>query len=310
MNNEISSEMLAAMEWLVRLHDDRAPADLSQQFDLWLASAPENRRAWQEANKLWLGLEPVKTEYDAMRRKDRLVSRRYVLSGLATLATASVSTAVWQVSRSGFGADYATDAGETRSITLADGSLLNLGSRSALSLDFNQDQRHVHLQSGEAFFSAASVDPRPFVVSALRGMIRTHGAQFNVNIGASQVRVEVASSMVLLQPPNRQDLSLSAGWRAAYSADQLYPAQQIDIASIGAWRQGRLVFENAPLRDVLAEIERWRGGRIAVLDQKTADIPVSAVFDAAKPQMALDTVVEVLNLRRIDLPGGISFIYA
>ena len=308
MHSEISSEMLAAMEWLVRLNDEQAAPDLAQQFDTWLDAAAANRDAWRQANALWSGLEPVKTEYDAMRRRDGLVSRRYALAGIA--ATAMASTVLWQAVRPRLGADYITAAGETQAVTLADGSLVNLGSRSAFAVDFDAGHRRLQLLRGEAFFSVASKDPRPFIVSAMKGRILTYDAGFNVNSTPACVQVAVASSTVSLLPPNHQALTLSAGWRARYDAEHLYPALQVDITSVGVWRQGRLVFENTPLREVLAEIERWRGGRIAVLDAKTAETPVSAIFDAAKPQMALDTVVETLKLRRTDLPGGISLIYA
>jgi transmembrane sensor len=307
LQDEIPAEMRAALEWLVRLNDTDVPAGLHRQFEHWLAAAPEHRQAWAQANALWAGMEPVKTEFDSLRRRDRMASRRQVLGGL--VGAGLLSAGGWHFTRPWFGADHMTVAGETRDITLADGSLVTLGSRSALALDFDGDRRGVRLLRGEAFFALAEA-PLPFTVSAQGGEILSLDARFSVRLVQDRVDVAVAQSQVLLELAQQQSLSLRTGWATGYDRNRILPPHEVDIADIASWRQGRLVFQKASLAEVLAEIERWRGGRIHVWDADVAAIPVSAVFNAHEPQLALEALVQTLGLRLLDLPGPISFVRA
>lgn len=300
-------ELRKALEWLVRLNDDRAPPELRRSFSLWLAASPRNRAAWAEANALWAGMEPVRAEYDSLRRRDRAIGRRRMIGGLAGLAVAG--SAGWHVSRPWFGADHATAAGESRDIVLADGSLINLGSRSAISVDFGPERREVHLLRGEGFFTVAP-DPRPFTVRLLGGEVRSQEAAVNLHLAGRRVRVEVAEHDVCVRLPGQAPVRVAHGWQSSFGPDHILAPQPAPPDSIGAWRQGRMIFRNIPLGEVLAEIARWRGGSISTLDSEVAAIPVSAIFDTDKPQAALETIVQALDLRMFSLPAGITLISA
>ena len=78
--------------------------------------------------------------------------------------------------------------------------------------------------------------------------------------------------------------------------------------AIGAWRDGRLIFRDAPLAEVFAALDRYRGGRLLCLDAQTRQIPVTAVFDAATPDAALRTVADSLGLSLVPLPGGLTLV--
>ncbi|MBT0782362.1 FecR domain-containing protein [Paracoccus sp. pheM1] len=305
LKDEDPPELRKALEWLVRLNDDRAPPDLERRFQAWLAASARNRAAWDEANALWAGMEPVKAEFDTLRRRDRAISRRRLIGGLAGLAFAGAGG--WHVSRPWFRADHVTDAGEVRDIALADGSLVNLGSRSALSVDLGPERRLVRLLRGEGFFAVAP-DPRPFAVRALGGEVAALGTRFNVCLQGGRVDVAVAEHAVSLKLPGLPAVELGQGWQSSYGRDYIAPPVQAEPDSIGAWRQGRMIFRNTPLGEVLAEIARWRGGSISAWGSGVAAVPVTAIFDTNAPDAALETIVQTLDLRMVNLPGGITLI--
>jgi transmembrane sensor len=75
---------------------------------------------------------------------------------------------------------YATAIGEQRSIELADGSTVELNSRSRIRVRYSEHERNVELLEGQALFHVAKSHARPFVVSADGTRVRAVGTQFDV----------------------------------------------------------------------------------------------------------------------------------
>lgn len=197
-------------------------------------------------------------------------------------------------------ADYASGIGERRTVSLSDGTTVALSTATAIDIEFRADARHVHLRSGEAFFDVRHDASRPFVVTARNGTVRVLGTSFDVKI-AEDVTVAVASNSVEValadplaaKPPVR----VAAGQKVRYDAGGVSAVTEIDRESIGAWREDRLVFRDAPLKTVLAELERHRGGWIRLSDPSIGARRITAVFDSRRTDAAIDTIARNFGLR-------------
>ena len=55
-----------------------------------------------------------------------------------------------------------------------------------------------------------------------------------------------------------------------------------------AWRQQRLIFENATVATVVAEFNRYNKMQITVADPKLSEERINGVFDADKPEDLID----------------------
>jgi transmembrane sensor len=75
---------------------------------------------------------------------------------------------------------YGTAIGEQRSIELADGSTVELNSRSKIRVRYSEHEREVELLEGQALFHVAKSHGRPFVVSTDDTRVRAIGTQFDV----------------------------------------------------------------------------------------------------------------------------------
>lgn len=252
-------------------------------------------------------MDPVKSEFNAMRHKDHLMNRRQVFGAIGGAAV--LATGAWYASGHMRRADYATVAGQTRDITLDDATVVNLGSRSAINLSFVGNTRGIHLLQGEAFITVA---PRtePFSVSAMNGAVRMNAGRVNIGIGSGNVSVAVAEQVAAIDVANIPIVELGAGWGTTYDKGAIRPPEGVDAENMGSWRQGQLFFHRTPLVDVLANIERWRGGRISLWSSDAAAIPVSGIFDTSDPDAALTAVVQTLRLNVTHLPGNIAIIRA
>ncbi|HEX6398731.1 MAG TPA: FecR domain-containing protein, partial [Steroidobacteraceae bacterium] len=145
--------------------------------------------------------------------------------------------------------EYRTAVGEQRSITLADHSMVNLNTDTALDVTLSKNLRRVDLHHGEAFFSVAHDPSRAFEVWAAGGKVRAVGTQFGVAIDRDDVTVSVLEGIVVVQP-----LATGAAPRVAANQSVRYRSGGTigtvgvaDVNRINGWREGKLVFERVPL---------------------------------------------------------------
>lgn len=293
-----------AVEWFVRMQDAEVSAEEQKAFSLWFTSSPAHQAAYQRASLLWERFDLIKPEYKKYR-KSRNISRRSLLLG--GLAVAALPASYFLLNPALY-ADYRSGIGEQLSVTLPDGSIAQLGTHTALSLDFNAETRRLILHHGQALFNVAPMANRPFEVVAGTGTAEALGTQFDIRLIGNAATVTVLESAVKLYHANTSPVVIKAGWQIDYAGNvkgELHPA---NLAEAEAWRQGRIYFEDKPLHYVLSELERYRRGKIILADATLAEIPVTAVFNSESSHDALNVLAEALPIRVFDT-GVAAFIY-
>lgn len=155
----------AALQWLVRCHSGDLDAAGRRAFEAWLAAAPEHRRAYAEAERLWehtshLLYDPDTKRVDVATARTQLVpprfpasvgAWRYPAAGVFVIALALAwrQDAFFRVL-----ADHVTGT-EIRRLLLDDGSVVHLDAHTALSIDLSEKLRRVDLRRGAAWFAVA-----------------------------------------------------------------------------------------------------------------------------------------------------------
>nr|WP_314482484.1 sigma-70 family RNA polymerase sigma factor [uncultured Pseudomonas sp.] len=195
----------------------------------------------------------------------------------ASLALLLGGWTAWQQAPAWF-SDYHTSVGERRLLTLPDGTRVTLNSASAVKVAFNAHERRVVVVAGEALFET-SADTRPFVVQTAGQPVSGTGARFSV----------------------RRDGHAVLGQGAARQGTEPLSVA-LDADAQMAWQRGKLIFNGKPLGQVLAELERYRHGRIVLSDQQLATLQVSGVFDLDDPQAMLRTLEQRYGLKVTYLP--------
>jgi len=293
----------AAIDWLVRLHSGRATQADRDAFSLWRGQSVEHELAAQEAEDLWRGIGPagerVRTEHKAARRK---MTRRAVITG------GSLAVGGLVVARSGLVgphlfADYATRTAEQREIGLPDGSRALLNAGTALSLAFAADARRLVLHRGQASFTVAPDTARPFIVESAGGEARALGTVFDMDMRPSGVVVTVLEGRVAVASGAGAAVTAGQNQRVRYMEGEVpSAAEEVDATQQTAWRRGKLIFDRRPLGDVIAEIERYRNGRMLAVNPRIGSLEVTGVFDLKDPDSILDVIEETLPVRMLRLP--------
>lgn len=301
-----------ATYWLTLLTSGLASEEQRRAFRIWLAAAPAHRAAWKEAEKFWHQLDRLaaipSVAADASPRRHR---RRP--AGAARHWAAAVlllGVALWVHASPWLYADYATAAGEGRTVDLADGSQLQLNTRTALSFE-HSGTRRLTLHQGEVFVRVSADPAHPFEVDTPAGTVRALGTAFEVRLADDGAVVTVYEHAVRVSPTRGEALaSLEQGQRAAFSGERVAGTETVDLERSSAWRRNRLVFQDRPLAQVVEELNRYRRFPMIVADPRIGALPVSGVFDTRDTDAALAMIENSLTLGCLRLPGGWALLYA
>lgn len=280
----------AASDWFARLQGDAGLEDWTA-FQAWLEVDPAHAAAYDAVESLWVELEnlpadaiPVAAEdfaaepVVAFAPRPKPHARRWVWTGLGAAAAAAVVVAVLpQLTRPTF-TDYATKRGETREVALADGSRLTLGGATTLRVRLTRTERDVALVDGEASFDVAHQENRPFVVAVADREVRVLGTEFNILSHDDRLAVTVRRGLVSVSGGPEGAVRLTKGQqliRAGGATTSLVRATDPDTAF--AWKAGKLVYRDAPLAEVVADLNRYVATPIRV-DPSAASVKVSGVL--------------------------------
>lgn len=289
MSTESEHLLEQACAWLSKLHSGEFSPVQQQQLTAWRSADPAHDRAWRQAQTLWQGMEGLRgrtipgseallQEHYRKPPLDHAAQPRYRrrLLSLAVACSAILAMTVCYPP-SLMQADYSTGKGEQRSVTLADGSRVTLNTASALAIHFDDSVRRVELLQGEAFFEVAKREHQPFVVTAEGSSVRAVGTAFNVQLRPSQTKVELVEGIVEIEDGQHRE-RLHAGQTALIGADNIAIPTANPSANMALWRDGYLQFDGLPLREAVAQINRYRPGRVLLLNDALADKRVSGLF--------------------------------
>ncbi|MFL9814236.1 FecR family protein [Stutzerimonas sp. VN223-3] len=281
-----------AIAWQLRLGDGTESSLHLSELQRWLAMSPEHAKAWAQLGGIDRRLGAI--DSPSARRalqlsataKNRNTSGRTFL-GLALLCTFGIGLALQVRPLPVWLADESTSAGEQRSITLADNSHIQLNSRSALDVRFDERQRKLFLHQGEVLVETApGSDPRPFIVETDQGDLRALGTRFIVRREDDATRLIVLRSAVAALPSNLQTgRTVRAGEQVLMHRDHLGDNRNAPIAA-DAWSRGMLVVDDLPLGELLAKLGEYRHGYLG-LDPSLESLRISGSFPLHDTDRAL-----------------------
>lgn len=233
------------------------------------------------------------------RRRARLLSAAGALASIAAIVLVVI---LWRTDAEEV---IHTERGSRSTAELVDGSHVHLNAESELTIVSMSDAREVRLD-GEAYFEVAHDRSRPFLIRTSEGTIRVAGTAFNVNAYADEkeVRVAVADGAVAVHPASAEAevdgeaVMLGPRQLAVMEHRRLRELRRdVDLTPHLAWREGRLVFENAPFDEVTRRLERWYDLRIeARLPTESVD-RLNAVFESESVGEAISIIALALDLR-------------
>lgn len=295
----------AARAWHVRLNGGAATSEDRDLHRAWLLRDEFNARAYRQIDDLCVEIDEAgkaftTAELDLLLGEPapRSLWRLSPVALGAVCASVVAAVTVLALAPERASAVYETQIANTASHRLLDGTSIVLGAGSRVRVDYGWFRRVATLERGEAFFDVAH-ERRAFHVSAVAVEVTVHGTRFEVRLEDSRhARVRVAEGVVAVDSPARGSaVELHGGQAVAATPDGLSSVQRIDPDQVAAWRQGTLVYDDAPLKTVTADLTRYSGRRFVVNDPVIAELRLTAVFRASALDDALQSIETVLPVR-------------
>lgn len=297
-----------------------------EQLLQWIAASPDNRRCYEEAERLWALAEEqpppsfaqgkgeawTKLEERIDRRSTKVRSMgagtrwlRYA-AALAALLIAAYGLYTFSPGEPQWTEVY-TQAEEQQTIELPDGSRISLNENSRVRYPAKFESRHVVLE-GEAFFEVAKRDGQPFTVQSGESLTKVLGTSFNIRAypAEAKVSVSVQTGLVAVSAAETEaKLELQAGQSAVYDERQ----QSLGLASVSnalAWKRKQLQFEDTRLEETLDALERYFGQTIKLEASEMAKCRFTGTFPEPALEEVLTAIAFTMELELLETEGQLS----
>lgn len=276
----------SAADWLARLAAPDVAEDDLAQFDAWLAE-PANTRAYDTALAVTLELQAaapavLRELTERPRQRSRAWARGWLVAGgVAAAATLAIALTPFSLFAPQTQA-YSTLKGERRTLTLTDGSTVDLNAGSRLQVSLGPRERRVVMGEGEAVFDVARDAARPFVIAAGDRNVRVVGTRFDVRRRDGRLSVAVERGIVEVEPAEGargRGFRLHPGQRL----DHLQGAPDVALTAIDplqveSWKAGRLIYRDRPLSEVVADLNQQFAKPIRIEDPALGETKISGVL--------------------------------
>ena len=308
--------------WLVRLDNGNLSEQLRKDLRTWLAVDERHPAALKAMADIWDDIDealiiindekpsknvsvwPVLTPIFKPLAMAASVSFLAILIRLVTPVNVQKNS-------------YATLVGQQLDATFADGSVIHLNTNSRIETEFSDEKRIIKLIKGEVLFEVAHDPNRPFIVYVGDRLVQAIGTKFVIHLKSENIQVTVTDGKVkmskvalntkladikALNNSNVQedDIFIVKGEKIIVASNQVPKLIHIKAENIKrdlAWLDGKLIFDNEELFDVIEEINRYVDVEIVVKDPSLHKIRISGRFDLGDSEALIEALELSFNIK-------------
>jgi transmembrane sensor len=325
-----------AAAWVARLHGPNRTLEVENGFRRWTEMNPDHASAFEAMTAAWEATGKLpKTPFPRLSRWQRAGYREgFIRSAVAVGVVAALAVGVMLHLQGTRG--VATAVGEQRVLVLDDGTRVVLNTATRVVVKYDRNIRKVVLKAGEALFEVAKRPGWPFVVEAGDRKVTALGTSFIVREDERRLSVTLVEGKVTVSPvepdarsassyptsnevgqggiswipsaaqskstsqQEAQSLTLTPGQRLTFDISELPKIDHPPLDHITAWQRGLVDFENTPLGDAVAEMNRYSVVKLVIESSQTAAIPITGVFRAGDASSFAAAVARIYRLQAME----------
>ncbi|MFA9214756.1 MAG: FecR family protein [Candidatus Methylacidiphilales bacterium] len=275
----------------------------------WRKSDEKNEIYFKEFEKIWDnsidGSEAIDTNGAWENVAPKLTTKAPIirLNFLAKIAAAFIFVLGFSIliSRVYFNESQLvafTSNTDKQQINLPDGSAVWLNSHSKLTYQEADNERKLTL-NGEAFFEVVKNPSKPFIIKSKNAVTKVLGTSFNLIAfdSSSSVKLSVSTGKVNFKSNKTNANQILTALESAVIDEKgnNNKLSQFDINEI-IWKENKLVFNNLPLNEALADIAHYYGVQISTDNELLNNCHITSQFENATLVNVLDNVSKILSI--------------
>lgn len=269
-------------------------------------------REWKEIKNEEIPLNPDENTLNSIHHKIGLIEsdrnfrviRNYKIAlSIAAIVLVAFITAAFFYSN-GYKSEItmhtcSTPPGGKMQIELPDGSKVWLNSGSSITYPSQFINTRTIQLTGEAYFDIEK-KPERFIVESQYGNTEVYGTEFNVKAYVDgEFSVTLVEGSVKFITPSGKNVALKPGSQI-FLENNIYKLKAIDPELETSWKDGRLIFRDEPLINMLTRLERWYNVDIELKDERLKDLKYTGTIE-------METFSEVLELIKVTTPITYDF---
>jgi len=295
----------------------------NKKFDELIASSDEAKRSFEDLNEIWsesffsdnetelvsqneardeVWVKTFGSGKENRVRKFDLIYFAKIAAVISLFIAASVSfyyildTQPTEVSEVTI-IHKQTFSGQKSTITLPDGTEVWMNSESILTYtsDFNDSIRIITLE-GQAYFDVFKDATKPFIVKCRDIEVEALGTSFDVNgYAGAPIQVSLLTGSVKLSVPStnlNSNLVLYPGEYSIVDKKEIQEKGNFDPYEVLAWKEGRLIFQEQTLEEIIPKLEMWYGVKI----ENRSSLPSTKHFNGTFEKENLDNILHNIGL--------------
>ena len=288
-------------------------------WEAWLLEHPDKRQDIEEARRLLsvvkfsnyeLGGDELADLWNRIHSADKTSSSEangakfgWIYRIVASLIFVGLSSLVYLMLNDKPWLEYHTAYGETRSITLPDGSsvVLNANSRLTVFSDWSKRPLREIFLDGEAFFSVVhTINNQPFKVITGEGVtVEVLGTTFNVYNRTNGTKIVLNSGQIRLNLPTDQSpemIVMKPGEMVEYK-EQHYEKKAVNPLLYTAWTSNKIILDHTSLAEMVYMLKDSYGLDVEVSDSKLLQETVSGSMPLGDPEILLTQMAKAFQLK-------------
>ncbi|UPG92957.1 FecR family protein [Luteibacter aegosomatissinici] len=305
-----------AHAWLVHLTSGTATREDGEAFRRWCAESQEHALAFARARALWEALGPAaalreheqRTRGRARARHDVRMSRRAFIGGALAASVAGllmVRSDVFGQGSTPDGRTLRTRVGQQKTLSIAPGVSLEMNTDTDIAVrEQGGTVTGMHLRQGEAVVRIDAARKEPFVVEVADGrLFSSPGASFAVRCADATATVTCLGGQTVINRAGA-NVPVKPSQQVAFDDSGIGAPVAVNLDTALAWRDRVLIYDNQPLADVVADINRYRPGRIVITDRTLGERRVHARFTLDQMGEVATLIEDAYGAHATHLPGG------
>ena len=164
--------------------------------------------------------------------------------------------------------------------------------------------------SGEAYFEVAKDAKHPFVIKTRDLSVKVLGTSFNLRAYDDEKSVTTTLAEGKVQVfDGRQFEDIVPGEQVIYEKGaKTMVINKVDVGRYIAWREGKFIFRNERLEDIMSYLAKWYDVKYQFMDEEAKNIRIGAKLNRYDNMNPIIDMLQMNSSMSISLRDGVYYI--